>query len=78
MINEDFEPKYPTLLGMVETELDNAKIIYDQKMQSEINKVAFGTNKNMPNVAGSLRWAQELRQRYRAPVASMKLSINPG
>lgn len=77
MINSDFEEKYPVLFRMVESELDKAKVIFDQQMELEVNnKQQQSSGKNMPIAAGSLRWAQQLRQRYHDPVSSLKLSIN--
>ena len=77
MINADFEPKFTILLNLVEGELDKAKIIYDEQMLLENeNRQQFSSSKNMPKVAGSLKWAQQLRLRYQSPVSSLKMSVN--
>ena len=77
MINADFEEKYSLLLKMVEEELDRAKIVFDKHMALEAeNKQQLSSGKNMPVVAGSLIWAQQLRLRYQTPISSMKLSVN--
>lgn len=78
MINADFEEKYSTLLEMVERELDHAKVVFDEQMTLEAdNRQQMSSGKNMPLVAGTLQWAQQLRKRYQSPVASLKLSVNP-
>lgn len=78
MINSDFESKYPMLLKMVEVELDKAKIVFDNKMALEVeNNDQLASGKNMPVVAGTLRWAQQLRLRYQTPVNSLKMSVSP-
>ncbi|XP_066917361.1 dynein beta chain, ciliary-like [Clytia hemisphaerica] len=77
MINNDFEGKYIVLLKMVEVELDKAKIVFDQQIALEAEqKQQMSSGKNMPVVAGSLRWAQQLRLRYQNPIASLKMSVS--
>ena len=77
MINNDFEEKYNVLLKMVEVELDKAKIVFDQQISLEAEqKQQMSSGKNMPVVAGSLRWAQQLRLRYQNPIASLKMSVS--
>ena len=77
MINADFEEKYAILLDMVEVELNKSKIIYDKQIFLEAeNRQQTSSGKNMPLIAGTLRWAQQLRQRYQVPVAAFKMSVN--
>lgn len=77
MINTDFEDKFSVLLKMVEAELDKSKIVFDQHLTLEVEeKQQMASGKNMPVVAGSLHWAQQLRLRYQTPVASLRLSVN--
>lgn len=77
MINADFEDKYPILLQMVEQELDKAKIVFDEQMTLEAeNRQQTSSGKNMPLVAGTLNWAQQLRKRYQSPIGSLRLSVN--
>ena len=77
-IHEDFGPKYSVLLNMVEKELDEAKVIFDKQMSIESEQGSAPVNKNMPYVAGSLKWAQELRNRFKTPMSSLKMSVNHG
>ena len=54
-------------------ELDNAKKIYDKQMWFEKNKDdSAPISKNMPQVAGNLQWAHEIRQRVTVPVTSLR------
>lgn len=58
---------------MFNKELDNAKKIYDKQMWLEKNKDdSAPISKNMPQVAGNLQWAHEIRQRVAVPIASLR------
>ncbi|XP_058960986.2 dynein beta chain, ciliary-like [Pocillopora verrucosa] len=78
LIHSDFEYKYPILLKMYEEELDEAKIIFDQQMMTANEDGTPPINKNMPLVAGALKWSQELRERITKPMHALKLSVNHG
>ncbi|XP_047143157.1 dynein beta chain, ciliary isoform X1 [Hydra vulgaris] len=75
LIAKSFESKYEVLLKMVEDELDQAKIVFDnQVFLTNKNKQVIG--KNMPCIAGILRWCQQLHLRYHVPVYYLKMSLN--
>ena len=78
VIHEDFKSKYPCILGMIETDLDEVKRIFDHHIAAEAVRGTGAVNKNMPNVAGALKWAQELRYRLKAPLNSLNLSFSTG
>lgn len=63
---------------MYEEELDEAKIIFDQQMMTANEDRTPPINKNMPLVAGALKWSQELRERITKPMHALKLSVNHG
>ena len=63
IIHEDFKHKYSILLSMYNQELEQAKIIFDDQMKAAQSPSGPVINKNMPPVAGALKWAQELRER---------------
>jgi len=63
---------------MYEEELDEAKIIFDQQMLVANDEETPPINKNMPHVAGALKWSQELRDRITKPMQALKLSVNHG
>ncbi|XP_014668470.1 PREDICTED: LOW QUALITY PROTEIN: dynein beta chain, ciliary-like [Priapulus caudatus] len=71
IIKEEFEAKYQLLMRTIDEDLDTAKLIYDEHM-SLAKKGRAPINKNMPPVAGALKWASELRERITAPVASFR------
>nr|XP_046213681.1 dynein axonemal heavy chain 11 [Oncorhynchus gorbuscha] len=61
-INQLFSPNYSTLLGMFNTEIDHCQIILDQQRE-RLRSGCVVLSKNMPPVAGNLKWSQELRDR---------------
>lgn len=77
LIQKDFRYKYPILLSMYNEELDQAKQIFDRQMQSIQSVSGPVVSKNMPRVAGLLRWTQELKERIGNGMEKMKL-INHG
>ena len=77
VIHEDFKHKYPVLLSMYNLELDEAKEIFDQQMMAAQSPSGPDINKNMPPVAGLLKWAQELRERIGHNMEKLR-AINHG
>ncbi|NXL03800.1 DYH17 protein, partial [Mesembrinibis cayennensis] len=68
LINAEVSPYYSVLLGMFNTELDNVKALYDAQTASPpLLGGGLSINKNMPPVAGQLKWALELQQRLEGP-----------
>ena len=78
LIHADFEHKYPILLKMFERELDQAKVIFDVQMEASGDQKTPPINKNMPHVAGALKWSNELNDRITKPMHALKLSLNHG
>uniref|UniRef100_A0A3B4ADU9 Dynein heavy chain tail domain-containing protein n=1 Tax=Periophthalmus magnuspinnatus TaxID=409849 RepID=A0A3B4ADU9_9GOBI len=67
LVAADAVDRYPTLVSMFDQELDRIRFIYLKCLQAA-NQLAWSPmNKNMPPVAGGLRWVQELRRRIQAP-----------
>lgn len=50
-------------MEMYSQDLDAAKVILDNQIASSETLVGPFLNKNMPKVAGSLQWSQQLRAR---------------
>ncbi|KAM6049902.1 dynein axonemal heavy chain 17 [Theristicus caerulescens] len=68
LINAEVSPYYSVLLGMFNAELDNVKALYDAQTASPpLHGGGLSINKNMPPVAGQLKWALELQQRLEGP-----------
>lgn len=63
---------------MYEEELDQAKVIFDGQMNLANEEGTPPINKNMPNVAGAMKWSHELRDRISKPMHALKLSVNHG
>ncbi|KAL3857821.1 hypothetical protein ACJMK2_012454, partial [Sinanodonta woodiana] len=77
VIRKDFEEKYPIVFEMMDKELDTTKEIFDEYMEMKHVKGIIPVHKNLPRVAGSLKWAQELRERIAIPMSSFKLLDHP-
>ena len=68
IIHHDFAHNYPIVLEQIEHEMDDAKQIFDQQMELQEQQGTIQLDRNMPKVAGSLMWAEELKQRYTQPM----------
>jgi dynein heavy chain len=77
MIEQEFCSKYPVLLSMYSDELDRAKVIYDRQMEALQSPAGPVINKNMPYVAGLLKWTQQLTERVGTSMEKLK-QINHG
>ncbi|XP_032178864.1 dynein heavy chain 9, axonemal isoform X1 [Mustela erminea] len=69
LIAQDASEKYLLLIQMFIKDLDTVRAIYSQRIQEEAEHGFSSVHKNMPTVAGGLRWARELRQRIQEPYA---------
>ncbi|NXY46192.1 DYH9 protein, partial [Ceuthmochares aereus] len=67
IIAADAAGKYSVLISMFSSALDQAKLIYSRHIQAELELGSAPVHKNMPPVAGALRWAQELRAEIQVP-----------
>lgn len=77
-IQSQISSKCKELVEMFNVELDKTKVIYNNQMASV--KMSHGIPpiaKNMPHVAGQLKWAQEMRDRIQVPVKSFKAFHHP-
>lgn len=78
LIKADAAPHYAALLEMFNVELDNAKILYDAQIAA--TKTGGGVppiSKNMPPVAGQLKWAWELQERLQTPKKDVQAIDHP-
>lgn len=76
IIARDFAKGYPVILEQIEREMDDAKQIFDQQMDYQHEHGSIQLDRNMPKVAGSLMWAEELKQRYTQPMEQFRLVEN--
>lgn len=72
IIHNDFVNNYPIILEQIEREMDDAKQIFDQQMDLQEEQGSIQLDRNMPKVAGSLMWAEELKQRYTQPMEQFR------
>lgn len=63
VIYKFFQHNYLELVKMCNSELDDAKVIYDKQRARAKTPEGPILGKNMPPVAGILRWCQQLRDR---------------
>ncbi|NXY12732.1 DYH17 protein, partial [Atrichornis clamosus] len=76
LIRAEASPCYLALLGMFEAELESVKALYDTRTVSPPPPGgALAIHKNLPPVAGQLKWALELQQRLEGPRKDL-LAIN--
>ncbi|NXJ23235.1 DYH9 protein, partial [Dicrurus megarhynchus] len=64
--------KLPVLLSMFSTALDQARLIYARHTQAGLQLGFPPLHKNVPPVAGALRWARELRARIQRPLEHLR------
>uniref|UniRef100_A0A8C9J5L0 Dynein axonemal heavy chain 9 n=1 Tax=Piliocolobus tephrosceles TaxID=591936 RepID=A0A8C9J5L0_9PRIM len=77
LVARDTSDKYLVLIQMFNKDLDAVRMIYSQHVQEEAELGFSPVHKNMPTVAGSLRWAQELRQRIQGPFSNFGRITHP-
>uniref|UniRef100_A0A0D9S475 Dynein axonemal heavy chain 17 n=1 Tax=Chlorocebus sabaeus TaxID=60711 RepID=A0A0D9S475_CHLSB len=77
LILAEVVPRYSVMLELFDAELDNAKILYDAQMAaSEEGKIPL-IHKNMPPVAGQLKWSLELQERLEVSMKHLKHIEHP-
>uniref|UniRef100_A0A672UUF5 Dynein heavy chain tail domain-containing protein n=1 Tax=Strigops habroptila TaxID=2489341 RepID=A0A672UUF5_STRHB len=68
VIKAELSPHYSALLEMFKAELEDVKVLYDTQISSPLPRgTGPAINKNMPPVAGQLKWALELQERLEGP-----------
>ncbi|XP_042198221.1 dynein axonemal heavy chain 9 isoform X3 [Callorhinchus milii] len=67
LIEAHVSSRYLHLVTTFNKDLDDAKLIYNQHLQQTVELGYPPVHRNMPVVAGALRWAQELRERIQVP-----------
>ncbi|KAH0629591.1 hypothetical protein JD844_011790, partial [Phrynosoma platyrhinos] len=72
LIAAEANNRYHLLITMFDRDLDDAKLIYLKHIQEEAELGYPPVHKNMPLVAGGIRWAQELRDRIQIPFGNFK------
>ncbi|GAB1297122.1 Dynein axonemal heavy chain 17 [Apodemus speciosus] len=70
-------PRYSVMLEMFNTELDNAKLMYDAQMAASADGQIPPIHKNMSPVAGQLKWSLELQERLEVSMKHLKHIEHP-
>ncbi|KAG7491786.1 hypothetical protein MATL_G00007500 [Megalops atlanticus] len=77
LIAADADDRYPLLVSMFDRELDCCKVLYNRHVQREEELGYTPVNKNMPAVAGGLRWAQQMQERIQKPFGNFRHITHP-
>ncbi|XP_061247081.1 dynein axonemal heavy chain 9 isoform X1 [Bos javanicus] len=77
VVAQDASERYLVLIRMFSEDLDAVRLIHSRRVQEEAEHGFSSVHKNMPTVAGGLRWAQELRQRIQGPFDNFRRMTHP-
>ena len=77
LIKQDFDPNFPKLITMMDEELNVVKKLYDKQMMLRKATGRIELHKNMPLVAGTMKWASELRERLTTQMTNFKHYDHP-
>ncbi|XP_039082400.1 dynein heavy chain 17, axonemal [Hyaena hyaena] len=77
LILAEVVPRYSVMLELFDTELDNAKSLYDAQLAAAAAGTIPPIHKNLPPVAGQLKWSLELQERLEAPMRDLKYIDHP-
>ncbi|XP_008058125.2 dynein heavy chain 9, axonemal-like [Carlito syrichta] len=77
LVAKDVSDKYQVLIHMFSKDLEAVRMIYSQHVHEKAELGFSPVHKNMPAMAGGLRWVQELRQRIQGPFANFNRIPHP-
>jgi dynein heavy chain, axonemal len=77
VIKKDFDSNYWVVVHTMDAELNRVKQLYDEQMTRRAETGSMPINKNLPPVAGALKWSQELRDRMAVPMADFRRLEHP-
>ncbi|XP_030257300.1 dynein axonemal heavy chain 9 [Sparus aurata] len=77
LVAADAQDRNPLLVSMMDRELDCCKLLFNKHIQTAEELGWTPVHKNMPAVAGGLRWAQELQQRIQTPFSRFRHLFYP-
>ncbi|XP_053270380.1 dynein axonemal heavy chain 9-like [Pleuronectes platessa] len=72
LVAADAVSRYPLLVTVFEKELNCCKLVYDKHIQLAEELGSPVVSKNMPPVAGGLRWAQSLQKRIQTQFSKFR------
>lgn len=77
LILAEVVPRYSVMLELLDAELDNAKVLYDAQVAASADGRIPPIHRNMPPVAGQLKWSLELQERLEAPMRDLRRIDHP-
>lgn len=77
LILAEVVPRYSVMLELFDAELDNTKILYDAQIAATAAGDIPPIHRNMPPVAGQLKWSLELQERLEVPMRDLKHIDHP-
>ncbi|XP_036766314.2 dynein axonemal heavy chain 17 [Manis pentadactyla] len=77
LILAEVVPRYLVMLQLFDAELDNTKVLYDAQSSASAGGAVPPIHRNMPSVAGQLKWSLELQERLEAPMRDLKHIEHP-
>ncbi|KAK2490477.1 LOW QUALITY PROTEIN: hypothetical protein MC885_016050 [Smutsia gigantea] len=77
LILAEVAPRYLVMLELFDAELDNTKVLYDAQFSASAGGALPLIHRNMPSVAGQLKWSLELQERLEAPMRDLKHIEHP-
>ncbi|XP_059853521.1 dynein axonemal heavy chain 17 [Delphinus delphis] len=77
LILPEVVPRYSVMLELFDAELDNTKTLYDAQIAASADGNIPPIHKNMPPVAGQLKWSLELQERLEAPMRDLNHIEHP-
>ncbi|XP_066093696.1 dynein axonemal heavy chain 17 isoform X2 [Saccopteryx bilineata] len=77
LILTEVVPRYSVMLELFDAELDNTKVLYDAQITASADGKIPPIHKNMPPVAGQLKWSLELQERLEVPMKDLKHIEHP-
>ena len=61
LIAQELSDRMPILVDLLNTEMDESKVIYTKQMGRIAKNGKASVDKNMPPMCGQLKWANELK-----------------
>ncbi|XP_030631579.1 dynein axonemal heavy chain 9 isoform X2 [Chanos chanos] len=77
LIAADAKERYPVLIRLFDRELDNCQTLFKKHIQAEEELAYTPVNKNLPPVAGGLKWTQQLQERIQIPFSNFRYISYP-
>ncbi|PAA56702.1 hypothetical protein BOX15_Mlig034196g2 [Macrostomum lignano] len=71
-IQEAIAESFADILSKIDAELETCKAIYDGQLRHRAEHGRYAVHRNLPQVAGALKWSTELRRRIKRPIEELR------